>query len=193
MKSVCVFCGASAGDHPIYTEAAQALGRAIAQSGRRLVYGGGHVGLMGVVADAALAAGGEVIGVIPDALVARELAHPALTELHVVPSMHARKALMADLSEGFLAMPGGIGTLEELFEVWTWGQLGLHAKPYGIFNVAGYYDGLLGFLDHVHGEGFLRAEHRRMLLVGSEPAGLLESMESQPRQANTRWIDSGNT
>src|SRR5687768_3375935 len=148
LQRICVFCGSSTGSNPAYRHVADGLGRAIARSGRRLVYGGGNVGLMGVVADAALADGGEVTGVIPRHLVEREVAHAGLSELRVVDSMHQRKQSMADLSDAFIVLPGGLGTLEEFFEVWTWGQLGLHRKPYGLLNVAAYFDPLLTFLDH---------------------------------------------
>src|SRR6516164_2274986 len=149
LKRICVFCGSSVGDRPIYLQAALELGRAIAERRLGLVYGGGHIGLMGVLADAVLSGGGEVIGVIPQALVDRELAHTGVTELRVVETMHQRKALMADLSDGFLALPGGFGTGDELFEILTWAQLGLHAKPIGVLNVGGYFDPLLAWLDHM--------------------------------------------
>jgi uncharacterized protein (TIGR00730 family) len=172
--SVCVFCGSNFGARDAYAETAAVLGRTIAERGLRLVYGGSKVGLMGAVADAALAAGGQVIGVIPEALVAREVAHAGLTELHKVASMHDRKKMMADLSEAFIAMPGGAGTLEELFEIWTWAQLGHHKKPVGILNAGGFFDQLLAFPDHQAAERFMRHEHREMLLVGSEAAELLD-------------------
>lgn len=176
MRRVCVFCGSSAGTRPDYAEAARATGRLIAERGLGLVYGGGEVGLMGIVANAALAAGGEVIGVIPEALMRMEVGHPNLTALHVVGTMHERKAMMAELSDGFIALPGGIGTLEELFEVWTWGQLGLHPKPLGLLDVAGYYDPLHTFLDHTVAEGFLKDRHRAMVAVESAPAALLDRL-----------------
>ncbi|MET0291028.1 MAG: TIGR00730 family Rossman fold protein [Steroidobacteraceae bacterium] len=176
VKRLCVFCGSSAGANPAYLAAARALGEAIAARGIGLVYGGASVGLMGTVADAAVAAGGEVIGVIPRSLETREIAHRGLTELRVVSSMHERKAQMADLSDGFVALPGGIGTLEELFEVWTWSQLGLHAKPVALLNVAGYYDALLTFLDRTVTEAFVRPETRRILLTDTAPAPLLEAV-----------------
>ena len=191
MRRVCVFCGSSHGASPVYTEAARDLGRRIAQRGMGLVYGGGKVGLMGEVADAALAAGGEVIGVIPYALQAREVGHKGLTELRVVDSMHERKALMADLSDGFLALPGGIGTLEEMFEVWTWGQLGLHSKPCALLDVAGYYSPLLAFLDHTVNEGFLREAHRAVLLVDADPEALLDRMAGFRPPRVEKWIDRG--
>lgn len=178
LKRICVFCGSSMGAKPAYAEAAEALGRLLAERGLGLVYGGGNVGLMGVLANAALAAGGEVIGVIPEALLKMEVGHVDLTTLHVVGSMHERKALMAELADGFIALPGGIGTLEELFEVWTWGQLGLHPKPLGFLDVAGYYDHLHAFLDHSMAEGFLKERHRAMVAVESNPTTLLARLDS---------------
>ena len=189
MNSVCVFCGSNSGASPAYAEAAARLGRALVRRGLTLVYGGGRVGLMGVVADAALAAGGRVIGVIPEALATRELAHSGVTEMRVVGSMHERKALMSELSDGFLALPGGIGTLEEWFEVWTWCQLGFQPKPCGLLNVAGYYDHLLAFLDHMTRERFLTGTHRSMAIVGDDPELLLDRLASyQPPRAR-KWID----
>jgi uncharacterized protein (TIGR00730 family) len=170
VRRVCVFCGSRPGARPSYARAAEATARAVAGRGLGLVYGGASVGLMGVMADAALAAGAEVVGVVPRPLVERELAHDGLSELHVVETMHERKALMADLSDGFLALPGGAGTLEELFEVWTWAQLGLHGKPCGLLDVDGYYRGLAAFLDHAVAQRFLTTEHRRTLLLEREPA-----------------------
>lgn len=173
MRRVCVFCGSSAGTNPAYAQAAQAMGELLAQRGLGLVYGGGHVGLMGILADAALAQGGEVIGVIPKALKRMEVDHSGLTALHVVDTMHERKAMMADLADAFVALPGGIGTLEEVFEVWTWGQLGFHRKPVGFLDVAGYYAHLHAFMDHTVAEGFLKAPHRAMVAVDTDPAALL--------------------
>ncbi|WP_344633689.1 TIGR00730 family Rossman fold protein [Streptomyces glaucosporus] len=170
---ICVFCGSSGGGDG-YLEAARRVGRTLADRGIGIVYGGARVGMMGAVADAALAAGGSVIGVIPQGLVAWEVAHEGLSELHVVPDLHRRKALMADLSDAFVALPGGAGTLEETFEAWTWGQLGLHAKPVGLLDVDGYYAPLLRFVDHMVAEGFLRAPYRRMLIVESDLDRLLE-------------------
>ncbi len=193
MKSVCVFCGSRAGEDPAYAEAARALGETIAEAGIRLVYGGGHVGLMGVVADAALAAGGAVTGVMPKALVDREIAHTGLTELHVVGSMHERKATMSDLSEGFVALPGGTGTLEEFFEVLTWAQLGEHAKPCGLLNVAGYYDPLLAVFDHMVDRGFLAQHHRAMVLVENAPKALLERFGRYRSPKTAKWIDASET
>lgn len=188
MKRICVFCGSNPGVDPAYAAGAAALGRAIAAGGYGLVYGGASVGLMGVVADAALAVGGAVIGVLPEALQARELAHRGLTELHIVPSMHARKALMADLADGFVALPGGIGTFEELFEIWTWGQLGDHAKPVALLDVGGFYSPLIGFLDGVVAAGFVKPVHRDMLLTDDEPARLIGRMAAYRPAATPKWI-----
>jgi uncharacterized protein (TIGR00730 family) len=189
LRTVCVFCAASPGDHPGYQQQAAAMGRFLAASGRRLVYGGGRTGLMGALAEGALAAGGEVIGIMPRHLVEREVAHTGLTELRVVESMHERKAMLAELADGFLAMPGGLGTLEELFEIWTWGQLGLHRKPYGLLEVQGFYAPLLRFLDHAVSAGFIRPEYRGLLVVDSEPAGLIARMEAVEPPALPRWVD----
>jgi uncharacterized protein (TIGR00730 family) len=168
--------------------AAEATGSAIADRGLRLVYGGAHVGLMGAVADAALTAGGEVVGVMPAALIDREIAHGGLSEMHQVDSLHERKAKMADLSDAFIALPGGAGTLEEMFEVWTWGQLGYHRKPVGLLNIAGYFDSLIAFLDHQCDERFMRSEHRRMLLVGTGPRDLLDAFERYRPPQVEKWI-----
>ena len=173
MKSVCVYCGASLGADPAYAEAAADLARLLAGRGIGVVYGGARVGLMGILADTALAAGGEVVGVIPQVLVDREVAHPGLTELRTVSSMHERKALMAELSDAFVALPGGIGTLEELIEVYTWSYLGIHDKPFGLINTNGYYDGLAAFLDHAVDQAFLRPEVRARLTVAPTPGDLL--------------------
>lgn len=188
MKAVCVFCGSSSGRDPAYAEAARATGTAIAKTGLRLVYGGARVGLMGTVADAALAAGGEVVGVLPFALQEKELAHPALSALHIVASMHERKAMMAELSDAFIALPGGAGTLEELFEVWTWGRLGYHRKPCGFLNVAGFYDGLLAFLDLQRDEGFVRPEMREMVLVETSAEAMLAAFARYEPPATPKWI-----
>ena len=190
MNSLCVFCGSNPGASPAYAEAAARLGRIVAERGMTLVYGGGRVGLMGVVAGAALAAGGRVIGVIPEALATLELAHDGLTELQVVGSMHERKARMSELSDGFLALPGGIGTLEEWFEVWTWSQLGFHPKPCGLLNVAGYYDHLLAFLDHVTAERFLNEPHRSMAIVGDDPRLLLDRLAAWRPPRARKWIEA---
>lgn len=176
MKRICVFCGSRPGKNGAYAEAAKALGKAMAGRGLELVFGGGHVGLMGIVADAVLAAGGRVIGVIPEFLVARELAHPGLSELIVVQSMHERKAKMAELSDGFIAMPGGFGTFEEFCEALTWGQLGLHDKPHGLLNVAGYYDPLIQLFDRAASEEFLSLQNRGMVLESADPMTLLNRM-----------------
>lgn len=174
--TLCVYCGSRAGDDPAFQVAARAIGRAIGERGWRLVYGGGRAGLMGSVADAALAAGAEAIGVIPQAPMGRELGHGGLTELHVVDTMHERKRLMAERSDAFIALPGGIGTFEELFEVWTWLQLGYHTKPVGLLNAAGYYDGLLAFLDHSVARGFVPAAQRELLQVQADAEALLDRM-----------------
>ena len=193
MKRVCVFCGSSPGASPRYVEAARAMGRTLAERGIELVYGGGGVGLMGAVADAALEAGGVVVGVIPRALELRELAHARLTTLHVVGSMHERKAKMAELSHGFVALPGGMGTLEEFAEVLTWAQLGLHARPCGLLDVGGYYQPLIAFFDRAVAEGFVRPEHRRLMVVGEEPGALLDRFAAWQPPAVERWIDTGST
>lgn len=181
--SVCVYCGSRHGAKPAYPAAAQALGAAIGVRGWQLVYGGGKVGLMGEVADAVLAAGGRVIGVIPETLKRREVGHTGLHELHVVDTMHERKQMMAERADLFIALPGGIGTLEELYEVWTWRQLGYHDKPIGLLNVAGYYDALLRFMDHTVAEGFLSPDQHQALHVGSEPEALLDKLAAAARVA----------
>lgn len=184
-----MFCGSNRGVDPRHAAAAAALGTLVARRGIRLVFGGGRVGLMGVVADAALAAGGKVEGVIPRALANREVAHQGLTELHLVDSMHERKARMASLADGFLALPGGLGTLEELAEILTWAQLGIHRKPCAILDVAGFWGPLVAFLDHGVDEGFIRKEHRAMLLVGDDAAQVIDAMEQfQPADVR-KWID----
>jgi uncharacterized protein (TIGR00730 family) len=193
IKRLCVFAGSSAGVRVEYQDAACALGQALADRGIGLVYGGARVGLMGIVADAVLTAGGQAIGVIPAALVAREIAHEGLTELRIVSSMHERKALMADLSDAFVAVPGGWGTLEEFFEVLTWAQLGLHRKPCGLLNVLGYFDGLLSFLQHSVDEGFLRREYRSMIAVSPSPSALLDRLASHTAPAVEKWIDREST
>jgi uncharacterized protein (TIGR00730 family) len=176
MKSLCVFCGSSAGNHPGYLETARLLGSKLAQRGVTLVYGGGRVGLMGAMADAALREGGQVIGVIPQLLFDKEVGHSGLTQLHVVDSMAERKQFMGDLSDAFLTLPGGIGTLDELFEAWTWTQLGLHDKPCGLLNQEGYYDPLLAFLDRCVTEGFLRPRYRAALWVDTDLQRLLDKL-----------------
>ena len=192
MTRVCVFAGSSAGTRPEYLAAATELGRLLAMRGVGLVYGGARVGLMGAVADAVLAGGGQVTGVIPQALVDKEVAHSGLTTLHVVTSMHERKALMADLADGFIALPGGWGTLDEMFEVLTWAQLGLHAKPCGLLNVHGYYDGLLSFLEHSTDEGFVRREYRAMISVAASPAALLDLLQAHVPLKVEKWIDAAS-
>ncbi|MCP8465235.1 TIGR00730 family Rossman fold protein [Pseudomonas sp. ZM23] len=189
LRSICVFCGASPGASPIYQETAEALGRHLAERGIRLVYGGGAVGLMGMVADAALAAGGEVIGIIPQSLKEAEIGHKGLTRLEVVDGMHARKARMAELSDAFIALPGGLGTLEELFEVWTWGQLGYHGKPLGLLEVNGFFDPLLTFLDHLVQERFVRSQHREMLQRAATPAELIDALAGWKPLAAPKWVD----
>ena len=191
MKSVCVYCGSSAGRDPAYAAAARRLGEEIAGRGLGLVYGGSSVGIMKVVADAALALGGRVTGVIPEALVRKEIAHRGLSELLVTSSMHERKMKMAELSDAFVALPGGIGTLEELFEAWTWAQLGLHAKPCGLLNVAGYFDRLIGFLDHAVAERFVKEANRAMLVVSAEPADLLDRFAAYRPPTVEKWIRKG--
>ena len=193
MKRICVFAGSSSGLRPEYGAAAKALGGVIAAKGLGLVYGGARVGLMGAVADAALEAGGVVIGVIPSRLVAKEIAHSGLTELRVVSSMHERKATMAELSDAFVALPGGWGTLEELFEVLTWMQLGLHRKPAGMLNVAGYYDRLLEFIAHTAAEGFLRPQYVRALAVDHDPAALLDVLTATQPPVVDKWITRAET
>ena len=188
VRRVCVYAGSNPGSDPAYADAARALASVLAERGIGLVYGGGNVGLMGVLADTALAAGGEVIGVMPQALVDREIGHRGLTELRVVGSMHERKALMAELSDAFVAVPGGIGTLEELIEVYTWSQLGIHDKPCGVLNVRGYYDALAAFLDHAVEEGFLRPQHRAVLSVAADPAELLDRLAAfEPPRSASGW------
>lgn len=189
MQSVCVFAGSSHGLDPAHGDAAADLGRVLASAGIRVVYGGAKVGLMGVMADAALAAGGDVVGVIPEALIAREVAHAGLTTLHSVASMHERKALMARLSDAFIALPGGWGTFDELFEVMTWGQLGLHDKPCGLLNVNGYYDALLALLDVTVAQGFVRPEYLQMVAVDTTAAGLLAKLAHARPPAVVKWID----
>jgi uncharacterized protein (TIGR00730 family) len=188
MKRICVFCGSNSGRGELYGAMAVKLGHALAARGLGLVYGGGKVGLMGTIADAVLERGGEVIGVIPEDLVRKEVAHEGLTDLRVVGSMHERKALMAELSDGFIAMPGGFGTLDEFCEILTWAQLGLHRKPSGLLDVGGYFEHFLKFVDHSVAEGFIRREHRELLLVGSEPEGLLEAFAGYKPVDLDKWL-----
>lgn len=189
MKSITVFCGSNSGFRAEYAEAARNLARLLAAQNIRLVYGGGNVGLMGIIADEVMRAGGEVIGIIPDSLDKKEVGHRGITELRVVGSMHERKAQMAELAEGFIAMPGGIGTFEEFFEILTWAQLGFHDKPCGILNVAGYYDGLLALCDNAVAEGFLRPAHRQLILDDADAGALLEEMKNFRPAPLEKWID----
>ncbi len=189
MQRLCVFCGSSPGHDPAYLAAATAMGTALAGRGLGLVYGGARVGLMGAVADAALAAGAEVTGVLPKALMRKEIAHEGLTRLEVVASMHERKARMAELSDGFVALPGGAGTLEEIFEIWTWGQLGFHGKPAGFLNVSGYFDGLSKFLDHTVNEGFVKPVHRQMMSFHSTADLLIDALMAYEPPVAEKWIE----
>jgi len=191
VKSLCVFCGSNLGARDSYAEAAHEVGRLIAERGLTLVYGGAAIGLMGAVADAALAAGGRVIGVMPRALFEREIAHPGITELRKVESMHERKALMADLADGFIGLPGGVGTMEEVLEMWTWGQLGHHRKPVGLVNVEGFFDALLAFVAHQTEELFMRPAHRDMLLVDGSAEKLLDRFAGYHAPTVTKWIGRG--
>ncbi|MBJ7313169.1 TIGR00730 family Rossman fold protein [Rugamonas sp. CCM 8940] len=178
MKSICVYCGANPGVSPVYAEAARTLARALVDENIALVYGGGNVGLMGIIADEVLRLGGDVSGVIPTALVEREVGHTGLTRQFIVKDMHERKAMMAQLADGFIAMPGGMGTLEELFEMLTWSQLGIHAKPVGLLNVEGFYDNLVGFIDHARDQGFIRPQHAALMMVESAAGPLLQRMKT---------------
>jgi uncharacterized protein (TIGR00730 family) len=193
VRRVCVYAGSNPGSDPAYADAARALAATMAERGLGLVYGGGRVGLMGVLADTILEHGGEAIGVMPQALIDREIGHPNLTELAVVGSMHERKAKMAELADGFVAVPGGIGTLEELIEVYTWSQLGIHDKGCGLLNVRGYYDGLAAFLDHAVGEGFLRAQHRAVLTVVEDPGELLDALANFTPPRVGKWLELDQT
>lgn len=188
LKNICVYLGSNAGRTPVYVEQARGLGRELAQRGIGLVYGGSNVGLMGALADAALEAGGRVVGILPERLKAKEVAHLGLTELHIVATMHERKRMMSEMSDGFIALPGGAGTLEEIFETWTWAQLGFHAKPCGLLNIAGYYDKLAAFLDHAAQERFMREEHRAMLMIESSPAALLDRYAAYQPPTVSKWI-----
>lgn len=191
---VCVFCGSSSGSRPEYADAARQVGAAIANQGWPLVYGGGRVGLMGIVADSVLQAGGQVIGVIPDALARKEIAHDGLTELHIVPDMHTRKALMAQLSDGFLALPGGVGTFEEFFEIYTWAVLNIHRKPIAILNTAGYYDPILTMLDRAVHEKFLPPDYQTLVQVADRPEDLIPQFLSYiPPQLGPKWMDLNQT
>lgn len=189
MRRLCIFCGSNRGAREHYADVARRLGELLARNHVGVVYGGGHVGIMGAIADAVLQAGGEVIGVIPQALVDKELAHAGLTELRVVATMHQRKAEMADLADAFAALPGGYGTLDELFEILTWAQLGLHRKPIGLLNVDGFFDALLAWLDHSVREGFVKEKHRHLLLTATEPERLLEALASfRYVEPSAKWI-----
>ena len=190
---VCVFCGSNAGSDPAYVEAARGLGQLLAREGVALVYGGGSVGLMGELADAVLHAGGEAIGVIPHALWAREVGHRGLTDLHIVETMHERKAMMADLADAFIALPGGLGTLEEIFEIWTWAQLGLHAKPLGFLDVNGFFTPLMQFLDRAVRERFLKPPHRAIAFLDSDPERLLRRFDSWRPPKVEKWITREET
>lgn len=180
LRSVCVFCGSSPGAREAYVEAAAGLGKLLAQRGLTVVYGGAHIGTMGAVADAALAAGGDVVGAIPHSMVDRELAHGGLTELHVVDSMHERKAVMSQLADAYVALPGGAGTLDEFFEVWTWAQIGLHAKPIGLLDVDGFYQPLWQMITHMVEQGFVKQRHQEWLLIDSDAERLLDAMAERP-------------
>ncbi len=194
IRRICVFCGSRPGNRPEYVVAARQLGSLLAERGIGLVYGGASVGIMGAVADATLRGGGEVIGVIPQALVRHELAHDHLTELRVVASMHERKALMAELSDGVIALPGGFGTFEELFETITWSQLGIHRKPFGVLNVGGFYDALLALVDHSIAEGFVPPEHRGLILQATEPEAILDQIASyEPPPPVVKWLRPDQT
>jgi uncharacterized protein (TIGR00730 family) len=188
VTALCVFCGSSTGHDPAYASAARTLGTLLARRGIELVYGGGNVGLMGVIADTALSAGGRVTGVMPEALIAREIGHTGITDLRVVGSMHERKAMMAALADGFIAMPGGFGTFEEFFEVVTWTQLGLHAKPAGLLNVGGFYDPLIAFLDRATAAGFIKPPHRAMVLDDRNPERLLDRVLVAEPPTVVKWI-----
>jgi hypothetical protein len=197
MKRICVFCGSNAGHKPVYREAAVSLGRLLAERGLEIVYGAGNIGLMGALADACLEAGGSVIGVIPESLVGLEVAgravdHPSLTRLEVVDSMHTRKARMAALADGFIALPGGFGTFEELCEVLTWAQLGFHTKPVGLLNVAGFFNPLLALFDQAVEEGFLRAQNRAMALTATDAEALLAAMAEYEAEPVTQWLTARN-
>ena len=188
MKRICVFCGSNKGAKPAYIEAAKSLGKVLVKKNIGLVYGGGKVGLMGVIADEVLASGGEVIGVIPQSLVNREVAHQNVTQMHIVNSMHERKALMADLSDGFMALPGGMGTFDEFCEILTWAQLGIHQKPCGILNVENYFTPLLAMFDHAMREGFLHDSHRALVIEATEPESLLDLFAKYQPQHVEKWL-----
>ncbi|MDR5779843.1 TIGR00730 family Rossman fold protein [Caballeronia sp. LZ065] len=187
MKAVCVYCGSASGARPVYAEAAKAFGQALVKNDLALVYGGGRVGLMGLIADEVLAAGGRAVGVIPELLLAKEVGHTELTELHVVPDMHERKKMMADLSDAFVAMPGGVGTFEEFFEVYTWAQLGYHQKPVGLLDVNGYYDPLMAMLRHTVEEGFMRAPYLDIIQVAAAPDEMIAKLAAYTPPVHDKW------
>ena len=189
ITSICVYCGSAVGGSDAYVDAARSLGRELVRRDIALVYGGGKVGLMGTIADEVMAQGGRATGVIPQALMQREVGHHGLTELHVVKDMHERKAMMAELADGFIAMPGGFGTLEELFEVTTWAQLGLHEKPIGLLNVNGFYDGLTGFASHLVAEGFVRPDHARLLMHAPDAGALLDQFDDFVPSIKVKWLE----
>jgi len=193
INSICIYCGSSSGRREVYASAASSMAEALVGRNIRLVYGGASIGIMGKVADQVLKLGGEVIGVIPKALAHKEVAHNNLTELVITQSMHERKLRMAELADGFIALPGGIGTLEELFEIWTWAQLGFHKKPCGLLNIDGYYDSLIKFLNHVRAEQFVKKHHRDMLMVEEEPEILLERFASYQPPLVKHWVGQSDT
>jgi uncharacterized protein (TIGR00730 family) len=193
MKSVCVYCGSNPGRQEVYSSAARALAKTLVARKLRLVYGGASTGIMGLLADTVLQLGGQAVGVMPEALVQKELAHTKLTELHITQSMHERKTLMAELSDAFIALPGGIGTLEEIFETWTWAQLGFHSKPCGLLNVQGYFDLLTTFLDHAVAEQFVKEPGRSMLMVDSDPEALLDRFASYEPPTIHKWVNKTDT
>jgi len=189
MKSICVYCGSSSGASPVYADAARQLARAMVEHDISLVYGGGNVGLMGVIASEVMALGGQATGVIPEALMNKELGHHGLTRLHVVKDMHERKAMMAELVDGFVAMPGGLGTLEELFEVLTWAQLGFHFKPVSLYNIDGFYDNLISFVDHLVSQGFVRADQSGLMMHEADPTALIRRFQNFQPNYKTKWAD----
>lgn len=193
LKSICVYCGSSTGRLEAYASSAKALAESLVKRNIQLVYGGASIGIMGIVADQVLRLGGQAIGVIPKAFAHKEVMHKNLTELHVTQSMHERKMIMAELSDGFIALPGGIGTLEELFEIWTWAQLGFHQKPCGLLNIESYYDSLTHFLDHMSAEQFVKDQHRNMLIVESQPEKLLDQFINYQAPTLTQWVGKDET
>lgn len=193
LKKLCVYCGSSVGKRPEYLQGAKQLAKILVSGGIELVYGGATIGVMGIIADAVLDYGGKVTGIIPEDLMGKEVAHQGITELMIVPSMHERKAVMADISDGFIALPGGIGTLEELFEIFTWAQLGFHRKPVGLFNINGYFDHLITFLDMAVEEQFMNMIHRSMLIVEHDPGLLIQKLKSYESPVLKKWIDREGT